>query len=74
LQQVLMNLMTKGIDAMKDVYGPRDFIICAQRAGVEQLVGSVSNSGVGLSLHREAQILNGVSFHPILPTRAEAWE
>jgi len=48
LQQVLMNLMLNGIDAMKEVDGTRELIICSQRAEGRQLMVSVSDSGVGL--------------------------
>jgi signal transduction histidine kinase len=48
LQQVLMNLMINGIDAMKDVDGARELVIKSQRAENEQLLVSVSDLGVGL--------------------------
>src|SRR6202046_924087 len=48
LQQVLMNLMINGIDAMKDIDGTRDLIICSQRAEDGLLMVSVSDTGVGL--------------------------
>jgi signal transduction histidine kinase len=48
LQQVLMNLMTNGMDAMKDVDGTRELIICSQRAEDGQLMVSISDTGVGL--------------------------
>jgi PAS domain S-box-containing protein len=48
LQQVLMNLIVNGIDAMKAVDGPRDLTITSQRADGEQLLVSVSDTGVGL--------------------------
>jgi NO-binding membrane sensor protein with MHYT domain/signal transduction histidine kinase len=48
LQQVLMNLMLNGIDAMKEVDGTRELIICSQRAEDRQLMVSVSDTGVGL--------------------------
>jgi PAS domain S-box-containing protein len=48
LQQVLMNLMTNGIDAMKDVDGTRELILCSQPAEDGQLMVSVSDTGVGL--------------------------
>jgi signal transduction histidine kinase len=47
LQQVLMNLMLNGIDAMKDVDGTRELAIKSQRAENEQLRLSVSDTGVG---------------------------
>jgi PAS domain S-box-containing protein len=48
LQQVLMNLMINGIDAMKDIDGTRDLIIGSQRAEDGLLMVSVSDTGVGL--------------------------
>jgi len=48
LQQVLMNLMINGIDAMKNVDGVRELAIKSQRAKNEQLLVSVSDTGVGL--------------------------
>ena len=48
LQQVLMNLVINGIEAMKDVDGARDLAIKSQRAEGEQLMVSVSDTGVGL--------------------------
>ncbi len=48
LQQVMMNLMINGIDAMKEVDATRTLTIKSQRAEDGQLVVSVSDSGVGL--------------------------
>jgi C4-dicarboxylate-specific signal transduction histidine kinase len=48
LQQVVMNLMINGIDAMKDVDGPRELAIQSQRVENQQLLVSVSDTGVGL--------------------------
>jgi PAS domain S-box-containing protein len=58
LQQVLMNLMINGIDAMKDVEGTRELIISSQRAENEQLLVSVSDTGVGLPPQQAAQIFD----------------
>jgi predicted ATPase/signal transduction histidine kinase/GAF domain-containing protein/tRNA A-37 threonylcarbamoyl transferase component Bud32 len=58
LQQVLMNLMVNGIDAMKDVDGARDLVIKSQPAENEQLLVSVSDIGVGLPPQQEDQIFN----------------
>jgi PAS domain S-box-containing protein len=58
LQQVLMNLMLNGIDAMKDVGGPRELAIKSQRLENEQLMVSVSDTGVGLPLQHADQIFN----------------
>src|SRR5882762_1765752 len=58
LQQVLMNLMINGIDAMKDVDGARELAIKSQRAENEQLLVSVSDTGVGLPPQQADQIFN----------------
>jgi signal transduction histidine kinase len=56
LQQVLMNLMINGIDAMKEVDGTRELMITSQQAENEQLMVSVSDTGVGLPEHQVDQI------------------
>jgi C4-dicarboxylate-specific signal transduction histidine kinase len=56
LQQVMMNLMVNGIDAMKDVDGTRELAIKSQRADHEQLLVSVSDTGVGLPVQQADQI------------------
>jgi PAS domain S-box-containing protein len=56
LQQVLMNLMMNGIDAMKDVYGTRELTIKSQRAENEELLVSVSDTGAGLPPQQADQI------------------
>ncbi len=48
LQQVLMNLMVNAIDAMKDANGTRELAIKSQRTDNEQLMVSISDTGVGL--------------------------
>jgi signal transduction histidine kinase len=58
LQQVLMNLMINGIDAMKDVEGARELAIESQRAENDQLLVSVSDTGVGLPPQQADQIFN----------------
>jgi len=58
LQQVLMNLMVNGIDAMKDVDGTRELAIKSQRAEHDQLLVSVSDTGVGLPPQHADQIFN----------------
>jgi C4-dicarboxylate-specific signal transduction histidine kinase len=58
LQQVLMNLMINGIDAMKDVDGTRELIITSQRAENEQLMVSVSDTGMGLPAQQADQIFD----------------
>jgi C4-dicarboxylate-specific signal transduction histidine kinase len=48
LQQVLMNLMTNGIDAMKGLDGTRELTIQSQRGEDDQVLISVSDTGGGL--------------------------
>jgi NO-binding membrane sensor protein with MHYT domain/two-component sensor histidine kinase len=48
LQQVMMNLVSNSIDAMKDLNGSRELAIKSQRAENGQLMVSVSDTGVGL--------------------------
>jgi C4-dicarboxylate-specific signal transduction histidine kinase len=57
LQQVMMNLVINSVDAMKDVEGRRELTINSQRAENEQLMVSVSDTGVGLPQQRD-QIFN----------------
>ncbi len=57
LQQVLMNLMTNGIDAMKDLDGTRELIISSQ-AEDDHLMISVSDTGVGLPPKQADQIFD----------------
>jgi PAS domain S-box-containing protein len=58
LQQVLMNLMINGIDAMKDVDGTRELVIKSQRAENEEVRVSITDSGVGLPPRQPEQIFN----------------
>jgi len=58
LQQVLMNLMMNGIDAMKEVDGRRELGIRSQRTEDAQLLVSVSDTGVGLPQDQTDQIFN----------------
>jgi C4-dicarboxylate-specific signal transduction histidine kinase len=53
LQQVMMNLIMNGIDAMKDGDGTRELAIKSRRAENEQLLLSVSDTGVGLPPQRD---------------------
>jgi PAS domain S-box-containing protein len=58
VQQVMMNLIMNSIDAMKDVDGTRELTIKSQRAENEQLLVSVSDTGVGLPPQQADQIFN----------------
>jgi PAS domain S-box-containing protein len=64
LQQVLMNLMLNGIDAMKSVERTRELVISSQRDGKDQVAVSVSDTGVGLRPDEAAQI-----FEPFFTTK-----
>ena len=57
LQQVLMNLMINGIDAMKEVNGARELVVKSQTEN-EQVLVSVSDSGVGLPAEQVDQIFD----------------
>src|SRR5260370_25905380 len=48
LQQVMMNLITNSIDAMKDVDGARELAIKSQHVENGQLTVRVSDTGVGV--------------------------
>ncbi len=48
LQQVMMNLMMNSADAMKNVDGTRELAITSQPADNEELLVSVSDTGIGL--------------------------
>jgi PAS domain S-box-containing protein len=64
LQQVAMNLIVNSIEAMKDVDGVRELIIKSQRTENEQVLVSVSDTGVGLSPQLAEQI-----FDPFFTTK-----
>jgi C4-dicarboxylate-specific signal transduction histidine kinase len=58
LQQVLMNLMINGIEAMNDVDGPRELSVKSQSADEEQLMVSVNDTGVGLPPQQAERIFD----------------
>jgi PAS domain S-box-containing protein len=58
LQQVFMNLMLNGIEAMKGMGAAGELTIKLQRTEDNQLLASVIDSGVGLPPHQEDQIFN----------------
>ena len=53
LQQVLMNLMMNSIDAMKGVDGSRELVMTSGGGSSDQLLVSVSDTGVGLPPERD---------------------
>jgi signal transduction histidine kinase len=58
LQQVFMNLMLNGIDAMKDINPGGELTIKALRAENGQVLITVSDTGVGLPPEQEDHIFN----------------
>jgi PAS domain S-box-containing protein len=64
LQQVMMNLMINGIDAMKDMIEVRELAIKSQRVENEQVLVSVSDTGVGLPPEQTDEI-----FSPFFTTK-----
>jgi signal transduction histidine kinase len=64
LQQVAMNLIVNGIEAMKHVDGVREMVIEAQRCEDEHVVVSVSDTGLGFPPHLAEQI-----FDPFFTTK-----
>jgi signal transduction histidine kinase len=58
LQQVFMNLMLNGIDAMKDVCVARELTISSQRLSHGHLMISVNDTGTGLPLQQTEQIFS----------------
>jgi signal transduction histidine kinase len=58
LQQVLMNLMLNGIEAMKDLGTPGELTITSKQDENRQLLVSVVDTGVGLQAEQEEQIFN----------------
>jgi PAS domain S-box-containing protein len=58
LQQVMMNLIMNSIDAMTEVEGTRELAINSQRAKDEQLLVSISDTGVGLPPRQADHIFN----------------
>jgi PAS domain S-box-containing protein len=58
LQQVVMNLIVNSIDAMKDVDEKREVLLKSQRAENENVMVSVSDTGMGLPPQRADLIFN----------------
>jgi signal transduction histidine kinase len=64
LQQVAMNLIVNGIEAMREVDGIREMIIKSQRAENDRILVSVSDTGMGLPQQLAEQI-----FDPFFTTK-----
>jgi C4-dicarboxylate-specific signal transduction histidine kinase len=58
LLQVIMNLMMNSIEATKDVAGLRELVIKSELAENEQLLVSVSDTGVGLPTEQAERIFD----------------
>jgi PAS domain S-box-containing protein len=58
LQQVMMNLIINSIDAMKGEYGPRSLAIHSRLLKNEDILVSVSDTGMGLPPQQADQIFN----------------
>ena len=58
LQQVFMNLMLNGIDAMKDAGTAGELTIKSQQLKDDQLLVSVSDTGIGLPQQQAEQVFN----------------
>jgi PAS domain S-box-containing protein len=58
LQQVMMNLIINSIDAMKNVDGARELAINSRLLENEEILVSVSDTGVGLPPQQADQIFN----------------
>ena len=58
LDQVMMNLILNSIDAMDEVSGARELEIRSQRADNEQVMVSVSDTGIGLPAESADQVFN----------------
>jgi C4-dicarboxylate-specific signal transduction histidine kinase len=56
LQQVLMNLIMNGIDAMKEMDGARDLAITSRQAETDRALVSISDTGPGLPSQQADQI------------------
>ena len=66
LQQVAMNLIVNGIEAMKDVDGVREILIRSQRAENEQILVSVTDTGSGFPPQLAEQL-----FDPFFTTKPQ---
>lgn len=58
LQQVVMNLIMNSIEALKEVEGARELVIKSRRTGEDEVLVSVSDSGVGLPPKHAEQLFD----------------
>ena len=66
LQQVAMNLIVNGIEAMKDIDRPREIVIKSQRTENDRVLVSVADTGTGFPPHLAEQI-----FEPFFSTKPQ---
>jgi C4-dicarboxylate-specific signal transduction histidine kinase len=67
LQQVMLNLMINGIEAMNGISGrPRRLLICSQLQADNQVCVSVHDSGIGVNAELMARL-----FEPFFTTRSQ---
>jgi PAS domain S-box-containing protein len=66
LQQVLMNLIANSIDALKGVDRGRELVVCSKRKEEQEVVISVSDTGVGLPSDQADEI-----FSPFFTTKPQ---
>jgi signal transduction histidine kinase len=64
LQQVTMNLIVNSIEAMREVDGTREIIVKSKRAENEQVLVSISDTGLGIPPQLSEQI-----FEPFFTTK-----
>jgi signal transduction histidine kinase len=66
LQQVLLNLIVNGIDAINAVSGgPRELILCSEPGGSESILVSIEDTGPGLAKDQVARVFE--PFHTSKP-------
>jgi C4-dicarboxylate-specific signal transduction histidine kinase len=58
LQQVVVNLLVNGIDAMKEAQGPRDLTVKSWRSQGGEVTVSVADTGVGLPVKTPDQMFD----------------
>ena len=66
IQQVLLNLVTNGMDVMENISGPRQLTIRSERQGESEIRVTVEDRGPGLTPETEARI-----FEPFFSTKPQ---
>jgi signal transduction histidine kinase len=67
LQQVIVNLVLNGIEAMSDVSGrPRRLVVSSRMQSADEVLVAVRDSGIGISSKDEKRI-----FDPFFTTKAQ---